>query len=838
MKRMREFLSIFFLFLFLFSFTQNKISGKVLDKKTKQPIGFVDVIGVNSNFYTSTNVDGKFFIEVDETVKEIEFQLAGYDNQMYKIEKSATYELVIFLQPTTEQLSEVIVKTKMKKFKNKKENPAYRIMKEVWSRKRKSGLKVFDNYQYEEYEKIQADLNNIDSNFIKKKIFRKLEFVFDNIDTSSVTGKSFLPIFINESLTKIVGQNEPHSRIKKELIANKTSGFQDNEVVASTAKNLYREYDVYENRINFFDKNFVSPIATDGFLHYEYELRDSILVDGIETYKIKYYPKRPGELTFKGTFFISKQNYAVKEITLATTKGLNVNFVRDIYIEQKYDLINDSVFVPIKNYTLIDLSLFTKGDKSKGMYIHRTVSFKNYTFNQTLPQNVFDRTSVEESLEVYKKEDEFWENNRHIELSKKDTQIYSTLDRLQKTPKFIRTLNIIETLASGYYNAWNSFDFGDLGSTFGQNGIEGIRIKVGGRTYFSRNDLWRIQGYLAYGFKDERFKFATEYRHIIDKNKRFMLGIGVKKDIEQMGVQLIQDEGVMTRSFGSSALIQRGNNTSLSNLFKSNAFASIEVLKNVTLRLDATFQEITTQSPDFKIDFLKNNQIKSNLIDAHTTLSLVARPKARFSYYGVDRQEHTSLTPTFILKYTRGFEGIFNSDFNYNKLQFLYAHPILIGSVGKLNLSTELGKTFNPVPISLLSIMPGNQSLTLVPNIFSQLNYYEFVADTYGILVLEHHFNGRLFNYIPLLKKLNFREVVAFRTAWGTISDENKQINASSIQYVAPDSELYYEYGLGIENVGIGNFRPLRVDFNWRGNYLDKPNISRFGIKIGLQVNF
>jgi hypothetical protein len=379
----------FLFFLFLFSFSQHKISGKVLDKKTKQPIGFVDVIGVSSNFYTSTNVDGKFFIEVDETVKEIEFQLVGYDNQIYKIEKSATYELVIFLQPTTQQLSEVIVKTKMKKFKNKKENPAYRIMKEVWSRKRKSGLKVFENYQYEEYEKIQADLNNIDSNFIKKKIFRKLEFVFDNIDTSSVTGKSFLPIFINESLTKVVGQNEPQSRIKKELIANKTSGFQDNEVVASTAKNLYREYDIYENRINFFDKNFVSPIATDGFLHYEYELRDSILVDGIETYKIKYYPKRPGELTFKGTVFISKQNYVVKEITLATTKGLNVNFVRDIYIEQKYDLINDSVFVPIKNYTLIDLSLLTKGEKSKGMYTHRTVSYKNYVFNQTLPKDVF-----------------------------------------------------------------------------------------------------------------------------------------------------------------------------------------------------------------------------------------------------------------------------------------------------------------------------------------------------------------------------------------------------------------------------------------------------------------
>jgi len=112
------------------------------------------------------------------------------------------------------------------------------------------------------------------------------------------------------------------------------------------------------------------------------------------------------------------------------------------------------------------------------------------------------------------------------------------------------------------------------------------------------------------------------------------------------------------------------------------------------------------------------------------------------------------------------------------------------------------------------------------------------VADTYSTLHIEHHFNGKILSFIPLIKKLKLREVAFIRGAYGTLSDASKNINVDNLKYSAPDQQIYYEYGFGIENIGFGNIRIIRVDFNWRGNYLDRPDASKFGIKAGFQFYF
>lgn len=168
----------------------------------------------------------------------------------------------------------------------------------------------------------------------------------------------------------------------------------------------------------------------------------------------------------------------------------------------------------------------------------------------------------------------------------------------------------------------------------------------------------------------------------------------------------------------------------------------------------------------------------------------------------------------------------------------MLSKPFLIGTIGKTIVNFEAGKNFNTVPLALQNIIPANLSYGLVPNTFSQLNYYEFVADSYVTLNLEHHFNGKILSYIPLIKKLKLREIAFIRGAYGSLSDESKAINVEGFKYSAPNEHIYFEYGFGIENIGIGNLRIFRVDFNWRGNYLDRPDISKFGIKAGFQVGF
>jgi len=411
------------------------------------------------------------------------------------------------------------------------------------------------------------------------------------------------------------------------------------------------------------------------------------------------------------------------------------------------------------------------------------------------------------------------------------------LEKLEETPRFRRITKTYEPFASGYYNVGNAVDIGDLYSVYGNNEVEGHRIRLGGRTYFSQNDDWRIQGYGAYGFKDRKFKYGAEAKYMFNKVNRFTLGAGTRRDVMQLGVQLTTDDGIMSRSFASSSVFGRGENASLSSVNQTNVFAAIDPLKNFTVRLDGTLQSIKSANEEgFNLYYHDNDgMLRKTVNDSHVTLSLIARPGAKFSQTGVDRYEHSTLAPTIVLKYTRGLENLFNADYGYNKLQFMFFKPMLIGSWGKSFINLEAGKNFNAVPLALQNVIPGNQSYSLVANTFSQLNYYEFVADTYTTGHLEHHFNGKILSFIPLIKKLKLREVAFIRGAYGALSEASKNINLEGYKYSAPDRNIYYEYGFGIENIGWGNLRFLRVDFNWRGNYLTRPDVQKFGIKAGIQ---
>jgi len=723
-------------------------------------------------------------------------------------------------------------------YKNKKENPAYQIMQEVWKRKKNNGLEKFSTYTFKEYEKIEFDAANIDSTLMKRKIFKGMDFIFDYSDSAD-NGKLQLPIFLNEAIYNNFGQNQPVKKKKRQLFAQKTAGFQDNQIITLAAKNLYRDIDLYDNIINYFDIGFTSPVGKEGFSTYDYKLLDTLVIKGQDAYKISYQPKRKEVLAFQGYLYISADQYSVLQATLRSTKKMNINFVNGIFTEMEFDNPDEDSFLPKKIRTTFELTPLSKNKDAKNIVATRTVTYSDYQFNIPLTDQDFETRENELEQSFTDKDDNFWASARTDSLSHSEQGVYEMLDKLKENKKFNRMMNLVETVSSGYYNVWNAVDIGNLYSTYGRNVVEGDRIRFGARTYFSRNDMWRIQGYGAYGFKDKQFKYGAEARLMLNKVNRLTFGAGQKRDIMQLGVQLTADEGIMTRSFASSTVFARGENNSLSSVNQTNIFAAVDPWKNFTVRLDGTLQSIHSADSDaFNLHYYHNENLRKTVNDSHLTLSLIARPGAKFSQTGLDRSERGTLAPTIILKYTRGIEGLFNADFTYNKLQLMFYKPMLTGSWGKLLFNFEAGKNFDTIPLALQNVIPANQSYGLVPNTFSQLNYYEFVADSYATLHLEQHFNGKILSYIPLIKKLKLREVAFLRAAYGTLSDASKSINTEGFKYSAPDQQIYYEYGFGIENIGFGNLRIFRVDFNWRGNYLDRPDISKFGVKAGFQVDF
>lgn len=831
---------LFFLIFFVeLVCAQNSAKGRIVDAKTNKEVSGVDVFINENNKPVLTTTSGNFMVQSDSIIYKLKFLRKNYALETVDVTPENAPNIFVQLSQEKESnIQEVVIHNEKPKYKNKKENPAYAIMQEVWKRKRNNGLDKFDTYTYKEYEKIQFDANNLDSAFMKKKIFNKLEFIFEYKD-STAAGKIGLPIFLNEAIYENYGENRPSKKTKRLLIAQKTSGFQDNQIITLTAKNLYRDINIYDNTLNYFDIGFPSPVGETGFSTYDYNLLDTISVRGEQAYKIRYQPKRTEVLAFQGYLYIDTDTYAVLGATLKSTQKINVNFINSISTELEYDNPDEKTFLPRKFVTEIEMTPFSKKKTSKSIIAKRSVDYSEYDFNKPLEDKVFKRQEEEYDDKFVDKDDAFWTKARPDSLSKTEQGVYDMLDKLQQTPKFNRIVKLYETLGSGYYNVVKGIDLGPIFSIYGKNEVEGDRIRLGARTYFTRNDPWRVQFYTAYGFKDHQVKYGAEGRFMFNRVNRFTVGAGTRRDILQLGVQLTNDDGIMARTFASSTIFARGENASLSSVNQTNIFTSIEPWKNFQIRVDGTMQSIKSANPEgFNLMYYKDGQLRKTANDSHVTVSLIARPGAKFSQTGIDRYEHGTLAPTIVLKYTRGIQGLFGSDFNYNKLQFMFYKPILIGSWGKTLINFEAGKNFDTVPLALQNVIPGNQSYSLAANTFAQLNYYEFVADTYTTLHLEHHFNGKILSYIPLIKKLKLREVAFIRGAYGTLSDASKAINVEGFKYSAPSEHIYYEYGVGIENIGFGNLRIFRVDFNWRGNYLDRPDISKFGIKAGFQVGF
>lgn len=831
--------ALFYTLLFSISLlAQTKVKGIITDTNNT-PLPYCSIQFNGSIEGTTSDENGGFYIESKETWKELEISFIGFKTQIVPLAQRVSYNLKIVLEEETDALDEIIIATGKQPKKN---NPAIDILRKIWAQKRKNGLSHFNQYAYKKYQKVEFDLNTIDDKLKEKKIFKGLEFVFKDVDTSSVTGKTFLPVFLNESLAQVYGDNTINKE-KEVLIANQNSGFSKDQQLIDYVDDLYAEYNIYDNYLKIFDKSFVSPLSKTGINNYNYVLADSSFIGKKWCYNIIYYPRRQNELTFKGNFWVSDSTYAVKEINLQVAKNANINWVKDVYIEQEFELLNDSIFVLKRDYLLSDFAL-SKKDKSRGVYGKKTTIYKDYVFNKPLEdESFYDKKVFNPSNDsIYSKSRDFWDKNRLEELNENEKGIYKLIDTLKTVKKFKNINKAFQTMYSGYFEIESlNIDYGPIFSTFGYNDVEGLRVRVGGRTYKSSNDLFRLEAYTAYGLKDKNLKYGFQAKWLLNEKNRFIITGGKKNDIEQIGATLTANTDVLGRSDGSSSLIGTGTNDKLTKINITTLTGEIEPTPNLILKLSANYKTLGSASDSFSLDYNDvnaSNGISSNIRQLETVFSMGYYPKRKMSGFGVQREPANTNYTQYFMQVTRGTKDIFNSDFNYTKAQVSLFKLWEIGGLGRLRTSLEMGQTFGEVPLGLLSVAPGNQTYFIFNNTFNLLNFYEFVTDRYASFHLEHNFNGRIFSRIPLLKKTKLRTVIGFKTFLGDISDKNIALNTTGnsfqIPLTAPSQEPYYEYSVGVANI----FKILRVDFNFRGNYFDNSEARKFGITAGLRFNF
>ncbi len=826
---MKNFLPLCFLIICSFNaFSQTRVSGIVKNESGK-PVPFANVIFLQSSEGTTTTAEGKFYLVSDNDHPALEISYVGYQPVILQLKKGNNLNLEIFLNEETEGLAEIYL---FRGKTSKKNNPAIDILRKIWENRRENGIKKFDQYEFRKYEKLEFSLNTIDSSVINSRAFKGFEFIFDNLDTNSLTGTTYLPVFLNESVNKVYGDNL-RGKKREDLLGNKNSGFNENQILIASLKDLYFEIDIYDNYLRIFDKNFISPLSTTGIDTYNYVLADSAYIANKHYYNIAYYPRRENELTFKGDFWVNDTTWAIREINMEMAKNANLNWINGVYLEQEYEVLNDSVFLLTRDFLMADFS-FHRKESARGIYGKKTVLYDHYVFDKKQNKKFYDQRVLEYDEKVYDQKEDFWSQNRLEPLSSSESGVYKMIDTLQT----LKAFNRISTLAGFFATGYIEFNGYDVGPMVGFNEIEGWRVRLNARTYFGQNDPWRIEGYTAYGFRDQKIKYGILGKIMLDQRSRLIASAGHRKDIEQLGAGLTNTTDVLGRSLASSSLLNVGDNDKLSSISLSTVALEVEPLKNFSVRLSASHIRLEPASPAFSLSWYKNEertQIAANIDQTEISTIFSFYPGRKISGFGVERIiVNAENFPTFFLNYTVGVKDILNSDFNYTKLQVFYDQPMWIGGIGLANASLEAGKTFGAVPLGLLSVIPGNQTYFAQYNTFPLLNFYEFVTDTYISAHFEHNFNGKLFSYIPGLRNLNLREIVGIKGAWGEISEENRQLDASGFPLIAPSSEPYWEYSAGVGNM----FKFLRVEAHFRGNYFDNPDARKFGITATMGFHF
>ncbi len=806
--------AIFFLLISSVTQAQSIFKGKVVDQQN-EPMPFVNVFLQGTTNGTTTDDNGRFAFKAKKKRGTLEISFVGFQTQTLKVNSKTTF-LSIVLKEGANELEEVLIVAKPKVRLKKKENPAYRILKEIWKRKRKNGLKLVDYYQYKKHTSIEIGLNNLDTAFIQTLFKEQYNEAMKEVKYDSDGINYYIPIYITEKIERLYGNNILNKE-RKDVEAEKEEGLGSQGFVFDRMSNTFKDINIYKNTFKLLNKSFTSPISTDGFSTYDYILYDSIVKDNQKFYNLYFFPIRDEDLAFKGNIWVADKSFAITKLKMKTHKGINVNFVRGLSFEKEYEIKNDSIYLPTKNVYEGDFTLIDKNENNKGLTIKKTEVYNSYILNKALPNNFYNQSITKVRPDQFKKEDTYWEERQ----SDENKSTYTLINSVKGKRKIKKLTGLINTLSSGYINVSKNIQVGPFWTAFAQNEVEGFRTRLGIRNFKTTDDRFRFNSYLAYGFKDKKIKYGGEARYLLSYKPRIAVGVAYQNDIEQLGSVLLNTTQLLGRSFGSAALFSRGDNFFLSKIEKIAGNFDYAINPNLHIGINGSYATIkSATTPDkFKMDYIDSNgNIQSNLTDVASDIYMSYTP-GRFVYgLGVQQRFGRNVFPTLVLNYRHGYKDVFNGSFEYDKLQFLYSQPILLGKFGLLDATIEGGKTFGTVPIGLLSPVPANQSFSLVRNTFALLNYYDFVTDEYLAGHFEHHFNGFILNRIPLIKKLKLRSLITFRGVYGRISQNNININKSNVNYNAPN-KLYYEYGVGVENIGYGNIRFFRLDAIWRSNY-------------------
>jgi hypothetical protein len=807
------------------------VQGKVTDANSGDPIPFVNVIFKGTTTGATTDFDGKFTIKTLALVDSITASFVGYKIKAKAVKRGVKQVINFQLTEDVINLQEVIVKAG--------ENPAWEILRQIVKNKDKNDKRNLSAYEYDTYTKIEIDVDKISDEFRERKLMRKVAQVLDSVDRiAGEDGKPILPIFITESVSKLYFRDKPE--LKKEFIEKSKItglGVEDGTSTIQLIGSSFQEYNFYQNWLTILTKDFVSPIADGWRLYYDYDLTDSAYVGNNFCYRLDFYPKSPQALAFTGTMWISKKEFAIRQIDAIVGMTANLNFVEKIRIQQELQPTELGPWLPIKNRVLIDVGELTP--KSAGMLAKFYTSNKNFVVNKPHENSFYERPIQVAEDALAERDENSWDTLRHEPLSETEKNVYRMIDTLKNIPIIKTYTDIVKFVLDGYVKVGKKIELGPYPSFVLWNNIEGVRLQAGFRTNFAFSKKYVLGGQIGYGFSDHKIKYSASIQKIISRDRWTTLTFRTRRDLSRLGVD---DENLIDNPLFLTAtrwgFFRRGYYMDESKLTFQR-----ELFKGFTQKVSLQYW---TFDPTYNFGYYKDPQNPAaEVFEKFQTAEFSIESRyARDELFIQDDNDRVSLgtnkSPVITLRYTHGVKGLLGSDFDYDKMRMSITKRIKTGPLG-VGYATLTGEyIFNTLPYPLLALHLGNQSALYSSVTYNLMNYGEFVSDHYASLQYRQYLEGFLLNRIPLLQKLKWRLLATGNVIMGGMRTSNRNL----ISEFTPAGEEtlqagyftnkkpYVEVGYGVENI----FRFLRIDFVHRLTYLDNPNARKFGILFTAQL--
>ena len=827
-------LLLFLLFVFSSSVAQQRvISGKVIDAKTKLPLSSCSVYALHSGNGVITDDDGTYTMTISDRIDSIAISMVGYTAVIKRVTKEKIQAIDFEVQPATPSMGEVSISAKSKYTR------AQRLVRLVIKNKPKHNIYDNANFQAEVYDKIELDVKNIPQKFQNSRLLEPLSFILSHMD-STADKQKFLPVYLSETIADFYYKRNPETQ-RYDYKAIKSSGF-DNESILTYIDGLYKKINIYENLIKLSDINFVSPIADNALNLYNYNINDTMLIDGHQCIQVQFSQIQYGTNTFNGFMWIVDSIYSIKSMTMHMDKSATINFVNKFEITQNFELTGNQ-FLPSKNILYIDLVV--PAMKKMGFIARKTTLYKDFKFNNPSIDTVFSKKLRTISALANVSSEQDWETSRFEPLTSSEQFVYTLMDTLVKIPAVVKYTKIVDGLTSGFYTVGN-FDFGNIWSIYTNNIIEGNRFNIGGKTNWRFNKNIQLKSYLGQSTRDKKFRYFFGSIFVLDRKQWSTLRLRFSNDI--VSSYDYDDEIDQNSLFASFFRRIKSSQNRLVNNREANIFFNKFFANGFGLRAEA---RASTLTPFFNVYYTHdgftpfllrhpgiNGSYKTN--EVALTLRYVYREKYITQHFR--RGSFGSNYPIINLTFTKGIkinQGLLKSNFDYNKWSLNIQHDFSYGRLGQLSYTLQAGTTTGVLPLVLLEVLKGNDTYFYNPYAFNNMNRYEFVADKYASLLLEQNFGSFPFNYIPAIRKLKWRSLATFKSVIGNMSEPNKIANGFydpviPYHFTIPNRVPYMEAGVGIENI----FKLFRIDAIWRLNYLQNQNVPTLGILGSIQFKF